>query len=73
MKMAEYMDWAADRFGVARPPRISLEAALEVMNPMQLSFMQESRRLVNIRLKNELKLKLLYPTIKEGLSVPKDS
>ena len=36
---------------------------------MQLSFLQESRRLVNQRLKKELRLKLLYPSVKEGLKV----
>ncbi len=68
MKMAEYMDWAADHFGLARPPRISLDKARLELPAMQLSFMQESRRLLNHRLKRELKLSLKYPTIKEGLS-----
>ena len=67
MKMGDYMDWAADHFGLHRPPRISLQDALQVLPQVQLSFMQESRRLINQRLKNELRLKLLYPTIKEGL------
>ena len=34
---------------------------------MQLSFMSESRRLDNRRLKRELKLRLRYPTVAEGL------
>ena len=68
MKMADYMDWAADHFGLKRPPRMSVENAVKELSPMQLSFMQESRRLVNKRLKEELKLRLNYPSIKEGLS-----
>ena len=35
---------------------------------MQLSFMGESRRLDNRRLKRELRLRLRYPTVREGLA-----
>ncbi len=69
MRMGEYMDWAADHFHLERAPRMGLEEALRTLPPMQLSFMQESRRLLNHRLKKELKLSLKYPTIKEGLSL----
>jgi len=34
---------------------------------MQLSFMAESRRLSNARLKRELRLRLRYPTVEHGL------
>jgi hypothetical protein len=34
---------------------------------MQLSFMSESRRLDNTRLKRELKVRLRYPTVTQGL------
>jgi hypothetical protein len=39
---------------------------------MVLSFMNESRRLRNDRMKKELRLRLRYPTVREGLvmSVP---
>jgi hypothetical protein len=37
------------------------------MGPMALSFWSESRRLVNARLKRELRLALRYPTPREGL------
>ncbi|OYU98486.1 MAG: NAD(P)-dependent oxidoreductase, partial [Burkholderiales bacterium PBB5] len=53
--------------GLPRPPRVSrAEAALQ-MSPMQLSFMGESRRLDNHRLKAELRLRLRYPTVHSGL------
>ena len=35
---------------------------------VQLSFMSESRRLSNQRLRRELKLELRYPTAREGLA-----
>jgi hypothetical protein len=38
-----------------------------VLSPVQMSFLGESRRLVNARLKNELRLVLRYPTVHEGL------
>jgi hypothetical protein len=35
---------------------------------MLLSFMSESRRLDNTRMKQELRLKLRYPHVRDGLS-----
>ncbi len=67
MKMGDYFDLAADLEGVPRPRRIARAQAATEMTPMQLSFMGESRRLVNDRLKRELRLRLRYPTVNEGL------
>jgi nucleoside-diphosphate-sugar epimerase len=67
LKMGEYFDLAADLCGLQRPPRISREEARAQLSPMLLSFMSESRRLDNQRLKTELRLKLRYPTVREGL------
>ena len=67
LKMGDYFDLAADLCGLARPPRITREQAREQMPAVQLSFMSESRRLANVRLKKELRLKLRYPTVTEGL------
>ena len=46
--------------------QLALEAPV-VQPPTQLSFMSESRRLDNGRLKRELKLALRYPTVHRGL------
>jgi len=67
LRMGEYFDLAADLCGLPRPPRISRAEAAAVLSPMQLSFMSESRRLDNTRLKRELRLRLHYPTVVEGL------
>ena len=67
LRMGEYFDLAADLCGLPRPPRISRAEAAAQLSPMQLSFMSESRRLDNRRLKRELKLRLRYPTVAEGL------
>jgi nucleoside-diphosphate-sugar epimerase len=67
LKMGEYFDLAADLCGLPRPRRISREQAQAELSPMLLSFMSESRRLHNRRMKQELRLALRYPTVREGL------
>jgi nucleoside-diphosphate-sugar epimerase len=67
LAMGDYFDLAADLCGLPRPRRITLAQAKTQLSPMQLSFMRESRRLVNRRLKRELRLRLRYPTVAEGL------
>ena len=67
MKMGDYFDMAADLCALPRPPRISRDEAALHMSPMQLSFMGESRRLLNGRVKRELRLRLRYPTAAQGL------
>jgi len=67
MKMGDYFDLAADLCGLPRPPRIGREQAREQLPPTLMSFMSESRRLANERLKKELRLRLRYPTVREGL------
>ena len=67
MKMGDYFDLAADLCSLPHPPRITREQAATEMSPMQLSFMGESRRLMNQRLKRELRLRLRYPTAEQGL------
>jgi len=67
LQMGAYFDLAADLCGLPRPPRITREEARTQLSPMLLSFMSESRRLMNQRLKGELRLQLRYPTVREGL------
>lgn len=67
LRMGDYFDLAADLCGLPRPPRIGRADAATRLSPLQLSFMSESRRLDNRRLKTELKLRLRYPTVAEGL------
>jgi nucleoside-diphosphate-sugar epimerase len=67
LKMGDYFDLAADMYGLPRPPRLSRADAQLQLPAMQLSFMSESRRLSNQRLKTDLRLKLRYPTVVEGL------
>lgn len=65
--MGDYMNWAADLWQLPRPPRISRAQAQTALPAMALSFMSESRRMHNQRLKTELRMKLRYPSVREGL------
>ena len=67
LRMGDYFDLAADLCGLPRPPRLSRAQADALLSPMQRSFMAESRRLQNRRLKQELRLRLRYPTVAQGL------
>lgn len=67
LKMGDYFDVAADVLGLPRPPRIARAGAEQQLPLMVLSFMNESRRLRNDRMKRELRLRLRYPTVREGL------
>jgi hypothetical protein len=65
--MGDYFDLAADLYGLPRPPRIARSGAQDQLSANVLSFMGESRRLENARLKRELRLRLRYPTVADGL------
>ncbi|MCE2781000.1 SDR family oxidoreductase [Limnohabitans sp.] len=68
LKMGDYFDLAASLYGLPKPPRISRDDANTALPLMLLSFMSESRRLDNTRMKQELRLQLRYPHVRDGLS-----
>lgn len=70
LKMGDYMDLAADLYGLSRPTRVSRAQAQSQLPPMLLSFMSESRRLDNRRMKQELRFRLKYPQVAQGLLSP---
>jgi nucleoside-diphosphate-sugar epimerase len=67
MKMGQYLDAAAALYDLPKPPRVTREELKKAVSVMQLSFMNESRRLVNQRMKKELGLRLRYPSALLGL------
>ena len=67
LKMGDHFDLVADLSGLPRPPRIGRAEAEARFSPMQRSFMGESRQLLNQRMKRELKLRLRYPTVADGI------
>jgi nucleoside-diphosphate-sugar epimerase len=71
LKMGEYFDQVADAFGLPHVPRVSRAEAQQVLSASLLSFMNESRRLTNQRMKEELRVKLAYPTVADLLATIK--
>lgn len=67
LRMGDYFDLAADLYGLPRPPRVARDTAQSALPVSLLSFMGESRRLRNDRMKRELRLRLRYPQVAEGL------
>jgi nucleoside-diphosphate-sugar epimerase len=68
LTMGEYFDLVADRFGLPRPPRLPREQLRTAVSPTMYSFMSESRRLRNARIKRELRIRLRHPTVADALA-----
>ena len=64
--MADYFDPVADATGLPRPPRLPRAELKSAVSPMMYSFMTESRRLSNRRLKRNWRL--TYPTVASALA-----
>jgi nucleoside-diphosphate-sugar epimerase len=63
----EVVEYAAKLLGMAPPPLERYEDAAPTMSEMAQSFYTESKRVKNDRIKQELGIKLLHPTYREGL------
>ncbi len=63
MKMGAYFDMVANAFALPLPPRLTRTELAQIVSPLMLSFMSESRRLCHIRLQEELGVRLRYPTV----------
>ena len=68
MKMGDYFDVVADAYHLPRPQRVSRAEARRAIPESMLSFMNESRRLTNSRMKQELQVRLNYPTVRNALA-----
>ncbi len=67
MKMGDYFDAVADALSLPRPPRLTRDVLRSQVSPTMFSFMSESRRLTNHRVKMELGITLRYPTVSDAL------
>jgi nucleoside-diphosphate-sugar epimerase len=67
IKMGDWFDLVADRSGLPRPPRVARSDAESSIPEALLSFMRESRRLSNAKLKREFGIRLAYPTVFDGV------
>lgn len=68
LKMGDWFDVVADHLGLPRPPRLPRDEVMAAVTPAMRSFLTESRRLSNRRIKQELRFRLKYPTVREGLA-----
>jgi nucleoside-diphosphate-sugar epimerase len=66
--MTDYFFRVADAAGLPRPRQVSREEAQRVLSPGMLSFLNDSRRMDNTRLLEELGITLQYPDLDTGLA-----
>lgn len=65
--MTQYFLAVADLLGLPRPQQVSLADAQQVMNPMMLSYLKETRRMDNRKMMARLGITLQYPNLESGL------
>ena len=65
--MIDYFTRIADLAGLPHPPAITLSQAQQQLSAGMLSYMRESRRLDNSKIRNALGIELKYPTMETGL------
>lgn len=65
--MCDYFDCVADALNLPRPPHVSRAEAERVLTPSMLSFLRDSRRLCNRRMREELGVQLRYPDFHSGV------
>jgi len=65
--MSHYFMSVAELYDLPQPQQLSWAEAEKVMNPLTFSFLKETRRMSNKKMLEKLEIKLLYPTLKDGL------
>ena len=68
LKMGDYFDLVADRCGLPRPPRLSRAEATHACRPNVLFVHERIAPAVEPPLKTELRFKLRYPTVHDGIA-----
>ncbi|AOY02008.1 NAD(P)-dependent oxidoreductase [Jeongeupia sp. USM3] len=67
-RMGDWFDQVADLLGLPRVPRVSRADAQAQVSPGLLSYLNESRRLDNGRIRRELRLRLRWPCVEAWLA-----
>jgi len=65
--MTSYFNACADLLGYPRQPQVSMAEARQVMSPLMLSYVSDSRIVDNTRMLERLGIQLRYPTMQDGL------
>ncbi|MCB6183851.1 sugar nucleotide-binding protein [Leeia sp. TBRC 13508] len=71
LKMGDYFEAVATYAQLPKPERVTREEASKRLSPVMMSYLNESRRLRNQRLKQELRVKLKFPTVASALNAPR--
>jgi nucleoside-diphosphate-sugar epimerase len=66
--MTDYFSRCARLLGMPEPRRIPLAEARKELTPALLSFLEESKRLLNTRMRQDLQIVLRYPDLAAGLA-----
>jgi len=66
--MTDYFNRAADALGLPRPPQLDAEAARRELSAGMRSYLAESKRIDNRRMREELGVVLQYPDLAAGLA-----
>jgi nucleoside-diphosphate-sugar epimerase len=65
--MTDYFNAVADAAGLPRPRQVTMAEAHQVMSPLMLSYVSESRQMDNRKMLEKLGIRLLYPDLASGL------
>lgn len=66
--MSDFFIKVAKRMGIPEPKQLSLEDCKKIFSENMISYLMESKKIVNDRMLNDLDVKLKYPTLDNGLS-----
>ncbi|MEK6749802.1 MAG: NAD-dependent epimerase/dehydratase family protein [Pseudomonadota bacterium] len=69
--MTDYFYQIADLFALPRPPAVTRDQAQTTLSPAMWSYLNESKRIDNRKMLDELGIKLRYPSLREGLAAIK--
>jgi nucleoside-diphosphate-sugar epimerase len=65
--MTQYFNAVSDMLELPRLPQVDMAEAKQVMNPMMLSYLTETRRMGNQKMIEQLGVTLMYPDLETGL------
>lgn len=65
--MTQFFNAVSDLLDLPRLPQVDMTEAKQVMNPMMLSYLTETRRMNNRKMVEQLGVTLMYPDLESGL------
>lgn len=65
--MTQFFNAVTSLLGLPALPQVDMSEAKQIMNPMMLSYLTETRRMDNRKMTEQLEVRLLYPDLEAGL------